>query len=37
MSKADREFGIIIIVLLLLCLSAIGMLEMIERGWVEFR
>jgi hypothetical protein len=32
----DREFTIIIIVLVLLCLSAIGMLEMVEGGWIDF-
>jgi hypothetical protein len=31
-----REFEIIIIILVLLCLSAVCALEAIERGWVAF-
>ena len=30
------EFEMIIILLVLLCLSVIGWLEVIERGWINF-
>lgn len=34
--KQNQELAIIITVLVLLCLSAIGMLEAIEQEWIDF-